>query len=72
MSLIDRFRKPLKTRVKRALAGDDVDSLVTRRDRRRLRWLAQEGTEPVARFRALRALAEIGDGDAVGVMLAVL
>jgi len=71
-SLVDRFRQPLKSRVKRALAGDDVDALVTRRDRRRLRWLAQEGSDPLVQFRALRALAELADRDAVDVFLAVL
>lgn len=71
-SLVDRFRAPLKSRVKRALAGDDVDALVGRRDRRRLRWLAQEGTSPLVRFRALRALAELGDKDAAPFLLSVL
>lgn len=72
MGLVDRLRKPLKSRVKRALAGDDVDALVGRRDRRRLRWLVQEGEDPVVRFRALRALAELGDADAAPVLAAVL
>lgn len=71
-SLVDRFRKPLKSRMKRALAGDDVDALASRRDRRRLRWLAQEGGDPLVRFRALRALAELADRDAAGVFLAIL
>jgi len=72
MGLVDRLRKPLKSRVKRALAGDDVDALVGRRDRRRLRWLVQEGDDPVVRFRALRALAELGDADAAPVLVSVL
>ena len=71
-SLVDRFRKPLKSRVKRALAGADVDALTSRRDRRRLRWMAQEGGDPLVRFRALRALAELADRDAADVFLAVL
>jgi HEAT repeat protein len=71
-SFVDRFRQPLKSRVKRALAGDDVDALVTRRDRRRLRWLAQSGAEPLVRFRALRALAELADRDAADVFVTTL
>ena len=71
-SLFDRLKQPLARRVKRTLAGDDVDGLILRRDRRRLRWLADESDDPVARFRALRCLAEIGAVEAVPTFLALL
>lgn len=64
-----RFASPLKTALKRRLAGDDVDALIGRRDRRRLRWLVQEATEPTLRFRALRALSELQDPDTAPLML---
>ena len=58
--------------MKLTLAGDDVDKLVLHRDRRRLRWLAIESPDPLARFRALRCLAELGAPDAVPAFLRVL
>ncbi len=68
--LRSRFAAPLKTALKRRLAGDDVDALIARRDRRRLRWLVQDATEPTLRFRALRALSELQDPDAAPLFLA--
>ncbi len=72
MSLRSRLTAPLKTALKRRLAGEDIDGLVQRRDRRRLRWVVEEGTDPVARFRALRALSELQDPDAADGMLAIV
>jgi HEAT repeat protein len=70
------FRKklsaPLKTALKRRLAGDDVDALIGRRDRRRLRWLVQEGTSTDLRFRALRALSELQDPDSAALFLEIV
>ncbi len=65
-----RLTAPLKTALKRRLAGEDVDALIGRRDRRRLRWLVAEASEPVLRFRALRALSELGDPEATPLLLA--
>jgi len=70
--LLDRLRRPVASRVKRALAGDDVDALVQRRDRRRLRWLASETADPLARFRAVRCLAELVDPEAAPLFLGLL
>lgn len=70
--LLDRLRRPVASRVKRALAGDDVDALVQRRDRRRLRWLASETADPLARFRAVRCLAELVDPEAIPLFLGLL
>jgi len=64
MSGLGHLRAPLERRLKLRLAGTDVDALVLRRDRRRLRWLATEAADPELRFRALRAVAEILDPDA--------
>lgn len=61
----EQFLRPLKKQVKLRLAGDDVDTLVQRRDRRRLRWLAVESPDRMLRFRALRNLAELLDPDSV-------
>ncbi|MCP4868807.1 MAG: hypothetical protein GY898_08815 [Proteobacteria bacterium] len=63
---------PLKRRLKLRLAGTDVDALVTRRDRRRLRWLASEADDPGLRFRALRSVAEILDPDADRLFFALI
>lgn len=70
--MFQRFKQPLARRVKRALAGDDVDALVQRRDRRRLRWLVGSAEDPVVRFRALRALAELGAPETAPTLRAVL
>ncbi len=70
--LLDRIKGPLERRLKLALAGDDLDKLVLHRDRRRLRWLATEAEDPLARLRALRCLAEVGERDAVPAFLQVL
>ena len=67
--LRSRLSAPLKTALKRRLAGDDVDALVSRRDRRRLRWLVEESQDLNARFRALRALSELQDPDSARLML---
>ena len=67
-----RLTAPLKTALKRRLAGDDVDALIGRRDRRRLRWLVQESPEPTLRFRALRALSELQDPDVAPLLLRLL
>ncbi len=54
------------------LAGDDVDALATRRDRRRLRWLARFHSDDAVRFRALRSLAEILDPDADALFFEII
>ncbi len=61
----EQFLRPLKKQVKLRLAGDDIDTLVQRRDRRRLRWLATESPDRMLRFRALRNLAELLDPESV-------
>jgi hypothetical protein len=66
-SLID----PLKSRLKRRLAGQDVEALVERRARKRLRWIAQDSSDPVLQFRALRNLAELLDPEAVPLFVAI-
>ncbi len=55
------LRARLERRLKTTLAGTDLEALVRNRDRRRLRWLCQESTDQVLRFRALRALSELID-----------
>jgi HEAT repeat protein len=67
--VLGRVRGAALHRVKLRLAGDDVDGLVRRRDRRRLRWLAEEAEDRDLRFRALRSLAEILDPEAVPLFL---
>jgi len=62
---------PLKSRLKRRLAGQDVEALVERRARKRLRWIAQDPSDPVLQFRALRNLAEILDPEAVPLFVAI-
>lgn len=64
MSGLASLRAPLERRLKLRLAGTDVDGLVARRDRRRLRWLAADAEDAELRFRALRSVAEILDPDA--------
>jgi len=49
-----------------------VNKLVDARDRRRLRWMAEEADDPVLRFRALRCLAEILDPNSAGLFLSHL
>jgi HEAT repeat protein len=63
------LRGRLERRLKTALAGSDLDLLVRNRDRRRLRWLAQQSTDPVLSFRALRNLAEIIDPQSEQIFL---
>jgi HEAT repeat protein len=72
MGLLDSIKAPLKHRLKVRLAGTDVDALVQRRDRRRLRWLITDAEDPVLRFRALRHLSELMDPDAVDLFLAIV
>lgn len=64
-----RLINPLASRIRRRLAGDDISALASRRARKRLRWIAAESDDPVARFRALRNLAELLDPDAVPLFL---
>ncbi|MEE2828449.1 MAG: HEAT repeat domain-containing protein [Myxococcota bacterium] len=71
-SLRDRFVDPLKRSLKRRLAGNDLEQLVQNRNRRRLRWLAEEAEDPVVRFRALRNLAEMLDPEATDLFLGIL
>jgi HEAT repeat protein len=69
--LRQRLLQPLASRIKRRLAGQDLEGLVERRARKRLRWLAQESPEPIVRFRALRNLAELLDPEAVALFVSV-
>ncbi len=59
MSIFEQVRRRVVHELKVGLAGEDLDALVLRRDRRRLRWIAEEGEDPVVRLRALRHLAEM-------------
>lgn len=67
-----RLLNPLASRIKRRLAGEDIEGLANRRARKRLRWIAQESADPVVRFRALRNLAELLDPEAAPLFVAVL
>ncbi len=66
------LRNRLKRQVKIGLAGSNLEALVENRDRRRLRWLAEESNEPVLRFRALRNLAEIIDPQSEQMFLRII
>ena len=63
------LRARLERRLKTTLAGTDLEALVRNRDRRRLRWLCQESTDPLLRFRALRALSELIDPQSQDIFL---
>ena len=69
-SLRNRLLTPLKRHIKRRLAHEDIDVLVEKRNRRRLRWIAEESDDPILRFRALRNLAELLDPDSVPLFVA--
>ena len=62
---------PIKTRIKRRIAGEDIEALVERRARTRLRWLAADSPDPVIRFRALRNLAQLLDPEAVPLFVSI-
>ena len=66
------LRSRLKRQVKIGLAGTNLEALVENRDRRRLRWLAEESNDPVLRFRALRNLAEIIDPQSEQMFLSII
>jgi len=72
VGLLDSIKAPIKHRLKVRLAGTDIDALVQRRDRRRLRWLITDSDDPVLRFRALRHLSELMDPDGVDLFLAIV
>jgi len=69
--LRERLLSPLASRIKRRLAGEDIERLVQSRASKRLRWLAQESDDPVVRFRALRNLAELRDPEATPLFVAI-
>lgn len=70
-SIRKRLLSPIKSKLKRRLAGEDLDALVERRARKRLRWIATESDDPVLRFRAIRNLAELLDPESTDLFCSI-
>jgi HEAT repeat protein len=66
------LRGRLERRLKITLAGSDLEALVRKRDRRRLRWLGKTSPDPILRFRALRALSELIDPQSEDLFLSIV
>ena len=69
---LGQIRNRFKLGLKKRLSGNDIETLVQNRSRRRLRWLAETSADPILGSRALRNLAEMMDPDSADLFLSIL